>query len=41
VFRNKRGEWDIHTNNRSKENMASSKSAFGELWLRIKDGRCK
>ncbi len=41
VFKNEKGEWDIHANNRSKENMAASKSAFSELWLRIKDGRCE
>jgi inner membrane protein len=41
VFKNESGEWDIRQNNRNKENVALSKRSFGDLWLRIKDGRCK
>ncbi len=40
VFKNGKGEWDIHQNNRSKENMETSKKSFGELWQRVKNGRC-
>jgi inner membrane protein len=40
VFKNEKGEWDIHQNNRNKENIARSKKAFGALWLRVKNGRC-
>lgn len=40
VFKNAQGEWDIHQNNRSKENIALSKKSFGDLWLRLKNGRC-
>lgn len=41
VFKNEKGEWDIHQNNRNKENMDRSKKSFGALWLRIKNGRCE
>ncbi len=40
VFKNEKGEWDIHQNNRNKENLELSKKSFGDLWLRVKHGRC-
>ena len=40
VFKNKKGEWDILQNNRNQENIEMSKQAFGDLWLRVKNGRC-
>ncbi|MCC6282579.1 MAG: metal-dependent hydrolase [Saprospiraceae bacterium] len=36
VFKNAKGEWDVHQNNRNEENMEASKSSFGDLWKRVK-----
>ena len=41
VFKNEMGEWDVLLNNRNKENMEISRNAFGELWQRVKSGRCE
>jgi inner membrane protein len=41
VSKNEKGDWEIHQNNRNKENIALNKSSFGDLWLRIKNGRCQ
>ena len=38
VFKNEKGEWDVLQNNRNQENMEASKSSFGDLWRRVKDG---
>jgi hypothetical protein len=40
VFKNEKGEWDVHANNRRSENMESSKKSFADLWKRIIRGRC-
>lgn len=40
VFKNEKGEWDILQNNRNKENMEMSKQSFGELWRRVREGKC-
>ena len=36
VFKNEKGEWDVHQNNRRRENMETQKGAFGDMWRRIK-----
>ena len=41
VFKNEKGEWDILQNNRNKENMEMSKKSFGDLWDRVRFGRCE
>lgn len=40
VFKNEKGEWDIFQNNRSQENIQESERSFGELWRRVRHGRC-
>lgn len=41
VYKNERGEWDVHQNNRSKENMEISKKSFRGLFDRVLHGRCE
>ncbi|MCC7245163.1 MAG: metal-dependent hydrolase [Saprospiraceae bacterium] len=36
LFKNEKGEWDIHQNNRNKENVEASERSFGDLWKRVK-----
>ena len=36
LFRNEQGAWDAVLNNRNRENMATNKQSFGELWRRVK-----
>lgn len=36
VFKNEKSEWDVHQNNRRRESIDTQKSAFGDMWRRIK-----
>jgi inner membrane protein len=36
LFKNEKGEWDIHQNNRNQESINENKRSFGDLWRRIK-----